>query len=282
MNAHRHDKERQVEDELNELKQLFTEPILKLSRRIKRAETARELAEALYLYLEELHVPEQLDKLRIVAEKKGDLVLAREHEQSWNAVVDLLDQFVELLSEEKVPLKSFVTIIESGLESLRFSLVPQAMDQVIVANLDLSRLDDVKAAFVIGLNDGVLPGKTVDEGIISDQDREVLLAGGLEVAPSSKVRLLDEEFTAYKAFSTASHALYLSYPLADEEGKSLLPSPYLKRVRDVIPNVYENIYTNDPSDLSPGNQVDFAVNVDVALSYLTAQLQLKKEKLSNP
>ena len=57
---------------------------------------------------------------------------------------------------------------------------------------------------------------------------------GLELAPSSKVRLLDEEFTAYKAFSTASHALYLSYPLADEEGKSLLPSPYLKRVRDVI------------------------------------------------
>ena len=140
------DKERKVEDELNELKQLFTEPILKLSRRMKRAETARELAEALYLYLEELHVPEQLDKLRIAAEKNGDLVLAREHEQSWNAVVDLLDQFVELLSEEKISLKSFMSIIESGLESLHFSLVPQAMDQVIVANLDLSRLDDVKAS----------------------------------------------------------------------------------------------------------------------------------------
>ena len=270
------DKERQVEDELNELKQLFTEPILKLSRRMKRAETARELAEALYLYLSELHVPEQLDKLRIAAEKKGDLVLAREHEQSWNAVVDLLDQFVELLSDEKLSLKSFTTIIESGLESLHFSLVPQAMDQVLVANLDLSRLDDVKAAFVIGLNDGVLPGKTVDEGIMSDQDREVLTTRGLEVAPSSKVRLLDEEFTAYKAFSTASHALYLSYPLADEEGKTLLSSPYLKRVRDVIPHVHENFYTNDPSDLSPSEQSDFAVNIDVALSYLTAQLQLKK------
>ncbi len=270
------DKERQVEEELNELKQLFTEPILKLSRRIKQATTARELAEALYLYLEELHVPEQLDKLRIAAEKKGDLALAREHEQSWNAVVDLLDQFVELLNEEKISLKSFTAIIESGLESLHFSLVPQAMDQVIVANLDLSRLDDVKAAFVIGLNDGVLPGKTVDEGIISDQDREVLLQTGLQLAPSSKVRLLDEEFTAYKAFTTASHSLYLSYPLADEEGKALLPSPYLKRVRDVVTHVYETFYSNDPSDVSPGEQADFVVNVDVALSYLTSQLQLRK------
>ena len=270
------DKERQLEDELNELKQLFTEPLLKLSRRIKRAETARALAEAFYLYLEELHVPEQLDKLRIAAEQRGDLVLAREHEQSWNAVVDLLDQFVELLSEEKLSLESFATIIEAGLESLHFSLVPQALDQVLVANLDLSRLDDVKAAFIIGLNDGVLPGKTVTEGVFSDQDREELLARGLEVAPSSKVRLFDEEFTAYKAFSTASHSLYLSYPLADEEGKALLASPYLKRVRDVIPHIHEHFYTNDPSDLLPSEQANFAVNIDVALSYLTAQLQLKK------
>ena len=158
-----------------------------------------------------------------------------------------------------------MTIIESGLESLHFSLVPQAMDQVIVANLDLSRLDDVKAAFVIGLNEGVLPGKTVDEGIISDQDRETLLASGLEVAPSSKIRLLDEEFTAYKAFTTASESLYLSYPLADEEGKVLLPSPYLKRVKDVTSASVENFYTNDPSDLSANEQAEYAANYDVAL-----------------
>ena len=45
---------------------------------------------------------------------------------------------------------------------------------------------------------------------------------------------------------------------------------------------HENFYTNDPSDVSPDEQADFIVNVDVALSYLTAQLQLKKTKLSDP
>ena len=33
---------------------------------------------------------------------------------------------------------------------------------------------------------------------------------------------------------------------------------------------------NDPSDVSPDEQADFIVNADVALSYLTSQLQLKK------
>lgn len=173
-------------------------------------------------------------------------------------------------------MKQFAVIIEAGLESLEFSLVPPAIDQVLVANLDLSRLDDVKTAFVIGLNEGVLPGKAVSDGIFSDSDRDVLLAGGLDVAPSSKVRLLDEEFTAYKAFTTPAEALYLSYPLADEEGKALLPSSYLKRVRDVLPNVSDVYYMNDPSDLSAEEQVKYAANHDVALSYLAAQLQLKK------
>jgi ATP-dependent helicase/nuclease subunit B len=270
------DSERRIEDELNELKQLFTEPILRLSRRFKRAEMGREYCEALYLYLEELHIPEKLDKWKLEAEDEGDLVSAREHEQVWNSVVKLLDQFVEMLGDEKTSLKQFSTILETGLESMKFSLVPPAIDQVLVANLDQSRLDDVQAAFVIGLTEGVLPGKAGAGGIMSDSDRDSLAEAGLTVAPSSKIRLMDEEFTAYKALMTPSQRLYLSYPLADEEGKSLLPSSYIKRVREVLPNVFENVYTNDPSDLPASLQADYAANYDVALSYLTAQLQLKK------
>ncbi|MDQ0217576.1 helicase-exonuclease AddAB subunit AddB [Peribacillus cavernae] len=270
------DKERRIEDELNELKQMFTEPILGFSRRLKRAASGREYCEALYLYLEELQIPGKLDKWKLEAEDEGDLISAREYEQVWNAFVGLLDQYVEILGDEKTSLKQFSTIIETGMESMKFSLVPPAIDQVLVANLDLSRLDDVKAAFLIGLTEGVLPGKAGADGIFSDNDRDALLQRGLEVAPGSKIRLMDEEFTAYKAFMTPSEKLYLSYPLADEEGKSLLPSSYIKRIREVLPNLTENAYMNDPSDLPGSGQAEYAANYDVALSYLTAQLQLRK------
>ncbi|PLT33825.1 helicase-exonuclease AddAB subunit AddB [Bacillus sp. V5-8f] len=268
--------EKRIEDDFNELKQMFTEPILRLSRRLKRAKNGREFCEALYLYLEELHVPEKLDKWKFEAEDEGDLLAAREHEQVWDAVMDLLDQFVEMLGNEMSSLKQFSAVIETGLETLKFSLVPPAIDQILIANLDLSRLDDVKAAFVIGLTEGVLPAKAGEEGIFSDGDRDALSTEGLPIAPSSKIRLMDEEFTAYKAFMTPSQKLYLSYPLADEEGKTLLPSSYIKRVRDVLPNLAESFYMNDPSDLPASRQVEYAANFDVALSYLTAQLQLKK------
>ncbi len=87
--------------------------------------------------------------------------------------------------------------MDAGLEALRFSLVPPAIDQVLAADLEKSRLSDVKVAFIIGVNEGVLPAKFSEDGILSDDDRERMLANGLKIAPSSRTRLLDEEFLAY-------------------------------------------------------------------------------------
>ncbi|PWG67135.1 hypothetical protein DEM28_30145, partial [Enterobacter mori] len=75
-----------------------------------------------------------------------------------------------------------------------FSLIPPSLDQVVVTNLDLSRPQNVKIAFIAGLNEGVIPSRMSDEGILSDADREKLQSAGLKLAPTSKTKLLDEEF----------------------------------------------------------------------------------------
>ena len=109
------------------------------------------------------------------------------------------------------------------------------MDQVLAGDLEKSRLSDVKVAFIIGLNEGVLPKKFTDDGILADEDREKIIQNGLKIAPTSRTRLLDEEFIAYLAFTTPSDQLYISYPLANEEGNALMPSLYIKRMQDLFP-----------------------------------------------
>jgi ATP-dependent helicase/nuclease subunit B len=270
------DADRKIEQELNELKIMVTAPLLRLSRRLKKADTGRKLCEAIYLFLEELDIPEKLEKWKREAEEKGNLVKMREHEQVWNAVIDLLDQYDEILGEEPVSLKSFAAIVESGFESLHFSLIPPALDQVLIGDLEKSRLTDIKVCFVVGVNEGVLPAKISDEGILSDEDREMLLTSGIQVAPSSRTRLLDENFLAYKAFTAPSEELYVTYPLANDEGKSLIASSYIKRIKDMFPKAYEHYYVTDPAELSEEGQLSFVANFTTTLSYLTAQLQLSK------
>jgi ATP-dependent helicase/nuclease subunit B len=270
------DAEKALEQELNELKLMVSAPILRLSRRLKKADTGRKLCEAVYLFLEELDVPAKLENWQFAAEESGNLIRAREHEQVWNAVIDLLDQFVEILGDETVDLKSFATIVEAGFESLHFSLIPPALDQVLIGDLEKSRLNNIKAVFVLGVNEGILPAKISDEGILQDEDRELLLASGIKVAPSSRTRLLDENFLAYKAFTAPSQLLYVSYPLANEEGKALIPSSYIKRLKDLFPDVIELVFDNDPGQVSEPAQLNFVANSTTTLAYLNAQLQQMK------
>jgi ATP-dependent helicase/nuclease subunit B len=272
------DVEKEMEQQLNELRLIVTAPILRLSRRLKKADTGRGLCEAVYLFLEELDIPSKLEKWKTAAEENGNLVKMREHEQVWNAVIDLMDQYVEVLGEESVSLKSFAAILEAGFKSLHFSLIPPALDQVLIGDLEKSRLMNIKVGFVVGVNEGILPAKITDEGILADEDRERLLASGIKVAPSSRIRLLDENFLAYMALTTPSDILYVSYPLANDEGKALIPSSYIKRIRDLFPNANELSYVIDPAELSEVEQLNFVSNRTTAMSYLTAQLQLKQRK----
>lgn len=272
------DEERNLEQELNESRLMISAPILRLARRLKRATNGREMCIALFQLLEELEVPAKLEKLQLQAEKSGNLMSAREHEQAWNEVLNLLDQYVEILGNEKVTLKEFAEIIEAGLESLEFSIVPPAIDQVIVADLELSRLGDVKVAFVIGLNDDVLPMKFKDQGILTDKERENLISSGFVIAPTSKDRLLDEEFIAYKAFTTPSEMLFISYPIANEEGNALMPSPYIKRLKEMFPKSFHLSLGNDPMELKVQDQLEYLLNWDQALTHVTYQLQGYKRK----
>lgn len=272
------DEEKKIEQELNETRLIISAPINRLAGRLKRAGNGRELCTALFLFLEELDIPAKLEKMQIAAEKNGQLMLAREHEQAWNAVLQLLDEFVEILGDDQLTIKQFAEIIEAGLESLHFSLVPPAIDQVIVANLELSRLSDVKVAFVIGMVDGVMPMKFQDEGIFTDAEREKLIASGLTVAPTNKMRLLDEEFIAYKAFTTPSEILFLSYPLGNEEGKAFIPSPYLKRLNEMFPNAKHISFGTEANEMDTEDQLQLLLNWDQALTHTTYQLQAYKRK----
>jgi ATP-dependent helicase/nuclease subunit B len=270
------DKEKEMEDKLNGLRDLIVQPIFRLQQRLKKAQDGRTMCEALYLFLEELNIPGKMEELKQEAEEKGHLEEAREHDQVWKAVIDLIDQFVEIMPNEKVSLKLFSNMLESGMESMKFALVPPAIDQVLVASLERSRFSNIKCTFIIGANDGVIPAKPKDDGVLSESDRDVLAGQGIKLAPGSRELLLDENFLIYGALTSASQKVYVSYPLADEEGKTLLPSVIIGRLRDLFPTIQYKFFVNEPAELPTEEQLLYAVNPSVALAYLASQLQAWK------
>ncbi|OES43945.1 helicase-exonuclease AddAB subunit AddB [Domibacillus iocasae] len=270
------DEERLFEDQLNEMKEFIAAPLFRLEKRLKRARNAMECCRALYQFIEELNIPEKMEKLSMEAEDRGELTEAAQHNQAWDAVIGMLDEFAEVAGDEEMDAKKFAAVLDAGLEALEFSIVPPAADQVIIGNPEKSRLADIHTAFIVGMNDGVFPSRQMEGGILDDEEREALLSSGMHVAPGSKTKLLDEELIAYRAFTVPSNRLYVSWPIADAEGKSLQPSPYIKRIHEWFQQIEEVIIANDPADLPAKEQLSYICHPEPTLSYLTSQLQMKK------
>ncbi|WP_456275926.1 helicase-exonuclease AddAB subunit AddB [Bacillus sp. AK128] len=269
--------EEETEQKIDRLRTIISVPLLQFEGRLKKAKTGRQYAEALYLLLEELEVPTKLEKWRYDAENENEVTRAREHSQVWSAVVELLDQFVELMGEEEVSFPIFQSMMEAGIEALRFALVPPAIDQVVVGDFEHSRFSGIKATFILGINDGVIPAVPSEDGVLNENERELLGNTGLKLAPGGKQQLLDEQFLLYMAVSSPANQLWLSYPLANEEGKSLVPSIFIKRIKDLFPSIREELVLQDPTELSEQEQLEYITTPYKTIAYLASQLQLWKK-----
>ncbi|AEI42666.1 helicase-exonuclease AddAB subunit AddB [Paenibacillus mucilaginosus] len=260
---------------INACRRQVSAPMGELYRRMKgRRETVRERVEHLYGFLTGLRVPERLEYWSQKALGEGEPETARMHGQVWDRVMDVLDQLVELMGQETVTLELFTDLLETGLESIRLGLVPPTLDQVLVGSMDRTRSGRIKHTFVLGATEGVMPAKMPEKGLLTESEREFLAQSGLETADTGRRRLLDESFLMYYAFCTPSEGLWLSYPLADEEGRSLLPSDIIRQIKRMFPSVKERLLQHDPeAEGHPGEHMEYVSRPGPAFSLLSVQLR---------
>lgn len=268
-----YDTHQDFETALNELRRELVKPLVAFGEELASKKTVLGMSEALYMFLEAIEVPQKIELLRDKADKQKDLISAREHEQVWTHVIELLDQMVELMGEEEVSVELFQRLLETGLENLKFQLVPPAIDQVLVGNIELSRFLNCKNVFVLGVNEGVLPARPKETSVITEEERELLTEGGLKLAPGNMRKIMDETYIAYIGLTSASDSLWVSYPMANEEGKSLMPSIIIKQLKDLYPDLEEKFLFNEPLEESNVVQLEYITNPTKAISFLSTQLQ---------
>ncbi|MFC7391836.1 helicase-exonuclease AddAB subunit AddB [Scopulibacillus cellulosilyticus] len=267
------DEELDYQKEINRLRELIREPLLEFESDMKAAKTILDKCTVLYEFLLGLSVPEKIERLRNQAEASGRLDEAREHDQVWGALMDCLDQFVEAAGSEEMSLEIFAKVLDTGLDSLHFSLVPPALDQVLVGSIDRTRLSNTKAVFILGANEGILPAKPDEDHVFSDEDRQLLEDYGIHLAEGTRSQILDEEFLIYRAMTSASDKLFISYPLAAEDGQSLMASPLIGRLKSIFPDINVRFIPAEPHEVIEEKQLNFVTTPGKTIGRLASQIR---------
>jgi len=189
--------------------------------------------------LQRLNVAQQLAAW---AEEAEGAAAAGLHVQMWETMRDLLAEMSVCLSGEHLPLDEIALILLSGWENATLGLIPPRIDQVLIGALERSRSPEVKALFVLGTSEGVLPPRFDDSGLVDGDERRALGELGVKLAPWGKVRALEEQFLIYTALTRASNLLIFTCPLSDDEGRALGISPVVGRLKTLFPNLAEEFF----------------------------------------
>jgi len=233
------EKNRAMMIKINDIRKKITGPLLEFHSRASGRKTGREICTALYDLLCRLEVPQRIEMYIDRFKKEGELSYAGEYGQIWNIIVEVLDQAVELLGNERIGLERFLEILKIGFSEYKTSLIPPALDQVLVGDIERSKNRDIKALYILGVNDGVFPAPINEEGLFNDRDIIYLQDAGIQLTGDSRTRTVEQQYMIYSVLTSAEKYLTLSVPVADIEGRSLRPSIVISRLRKIFPNIME-------------------------------------------
>ncbi len=228
------------EDELariNEEKSKLLAPVFKLNEGIKGRLTVGERLSALREFLNEISFAERMEELGREINDRGEAELAQEYMQVAGCLDMLFTQMEDMIGTEKMSLKEMCDCLETSFDAMSVGVTPPGLDNLVIADMRRSRLENVKAIFVLGMNEGVFPAQKSGAGVLSDIDREELNKRDVKLAPTAKRESFTDKFYIYRAFTKPECKLYLSYSRQSNDGKKLHPSYVFGQIKRIFPNI---------------------------------------------
>ncbi len=203
----------------------------------KKEASVLERTVALYELIAGLGIQQKLECRRQLLEEQGRQALAKEYAQIYRIIMDLLEKLTQLLGEENMGLTEYRQLLEAGFEASVVGVTPPGYDQVLVGDIERSRLPDLKALFLVGVNDGLIPKAEKPGGLISQQERQQLGERGMELAPGAREKSFIQKFYLYLNLTKPSRRLYLTWFRTGGDGKEARKSYLAGMVGKLFPDL---------------------------------------------
>ena len=278
------DKDVVIQKTSNKIRHLVKDNVSPFFDKLSKVTLGKEACELLYTFMVDTGVEKQMTFMRDQELEKGDLVKARNHEQTWQAFVQLLEEYHDLMGETLFDLDDFVQILKTGLEGLSYSKVPATLDQVEVTSMDLIRAKKSKLTFIIGATDQQLPKKIENKTLLTNEERGILK----EVLPFDKFLKKDltteaarEPFVFYLSLLSATDQVILTYPKSSDSSKDLKISPYLRMLKNQL-KLKEEIKSNGFEVAKNLSVDDFSTDETLLRDWISFKRELMDEKMPEP
>ncbi len=201
--------------------------------------TVEDYTRALYGFLLRQTVYERMLVRSEAFEEQGQDILAKEYRSVYKVVMNLFDEMVELMGDELVSAEEYRQILGAGLSEGLVGFIPPKKNQVVVGDIERTRLKDIRVLFFMGFSDDIVPGGPQPPGIVNTRERKKLEQMGISLAPSGSRKAANDLFYLYLNFARPSEKLFLTYSETGAGGEGRQASYILGKIRQIFPALSE-------------------------------------------
>ncbi len=195
---------------LNEARRFVIEPLLHLAEGFRNAKNMRQQVLSVYSFWEETHFAERIGRLADQMDTQGDKRSAQMLNQLWEILLAALEQLHDVLGETVWDNDSFTKLLRLLLSQYSVGSIPPVLDSVSVGPVSAQRCQQQKHLFVLGAEEGSLPGYGGAAGLLNDQERVQLRDLGLPLTGGAVEGLQAEFAEIYGVFCGAEESITVS------------------------------------------------------------------------
>lgn len=191
-------------------------------------------AKALYRFLEEIELSRRLEERCALLREQGELGLAEEYRQLWGILCAALEQCAALLEDAPMELEEFAKLLRLVLSQSDVGTIPVSLDRVTAGELTRRSGHGIQALFLLGADDGSIPGEGASAGLLTDEDRELLSGVGVELGMRGEERLHRELTAVYTACTCPERKLFVTWPASSGGKEAACPCFAVKRLQAIF------------------------------------------------
>ncbi len=221
---------------LNETRDSVIAPLLKLSENMSCAKTVREKALALYSFLTDISLPEQITERKEELLRLGEAEFAAQRDGLWRLIAESLDILVEVLGDLKTDNPSFISQLKIVHSFINLGRIPSFFDEVTLGSADMIRLSDKKHIYIMGVNEGEFPRAPKGSSLFTDRDKILLSKLGITGDNEADIAYARELFSLSRAFAAAGEDVTVSYSMRNAAFEKKEPSEAVKRLSELCLN----------------------------------------------
>lgn len=226
-------------------------PLWEFSKKLPHGRTAvdgAQLTEMLYDYLiNTVHIRKALFAKCVDPDHKridGDRTAL--YQRLWDTLMKIFDTLHDELKGFEITLDGYYKLFRDICAGTTLASPPQMVDRVLVGDIDRTRADNIKAAFIAGASFDMFPTPAPQTGIFSQYETELLCQSVTHISDDNKAELClksaKEQYSlslyrAYKAVCLPTEYLCLSYSENAPSGEPMQISAVCKEIQKIFPDL---------------------------------------------